>query len=439
MADLQLSFDDVLLLLGDPAAAWLNAIAQAAQHANIPLYLVGGTVRDLLLHRANLDLDFVVVGDAIAFAQHMQTQFGGSITAHPPFGTATWQISTQAFPLATPLIVDFASARQETYAYPGALPTVTLANNIETDLARRDFTLNALAYTLSPPSQLGQIIDPFGGMADLEGRVLRVLHDESFIDDPTRILRGYRYCARLQATFDVHTQTLIPPALPHFDAVSGERIRHEFDLLLTQAHPEAVLQAMDTDGVLHAIHPAFQVSDAILRSFVRLQETTVSLETRVATLWHVLAYQVATTAQLDQSIVQTWSARLDLPAILQNSILRWLGAVAAIRQLPLNAPPSALARIFRPLTDEALAAWGAVEPDKATTTALARFTVDWRFRQRTTTGDDLKALGLKPGPCYSRLLERLTDARIDDDVTTDAEEHDLLLQLIRNGFCNDGS
>lgn len=189
--------------------------------ADDPVYVVGGAVRDLLLERERADLDLVVEGDAVALAARL----GAEPVEHERFGTAKVVLDGHR--------VDIAAARSETYAHPGALPEVVPAPDVESDLARRDFTINAMALPLRGEPRL---IDPCGGRADLEAGLLRVLHENSFVDDPTRALRAARYAARFDFAPEPATEALLRAT--DLEAVSADRRRAE--LLRLAAEPTAV-------------------------------------------------------------------------------------------------------------------------------------------------------------------------------------------------------
>jgi tRNA nucleotidyltransferase (CCA-adding enzyme) len=172
-------------------AAAYPGLAAVARAAPDPVYLVGGAIRDLLLGRGRADIDLVVEGDPEALATALGAE---PLAAHERFGTLKVRLDGEE--------IDVAAARHETYARPGALPTVTTGAPIRTDLARRDFTVNAMAVPLGKPMEL---IDPYDGQADLERGLLRVIHDESFVDDPTRAIRAARYAARFD--FDLEEET----------------------------------------------------------------------------------------------------------------------------------------------------------------------------------------------------------------------------------------
>jgi tRNA nucleotidyltransferase (CCA-adding enzyme) len=194
------------------------------------VYLVGGAVRDLLLGRTSFDVDLAVEGDAIEFARGL----GGEVTAHGRFGTAVVR-----FPDGRQ--IDVVTCRRETYAAPAALPDVE-AGTIEDDLARRDFTVNAMAASLA--SDFGRLVDLHGGRADLEQQTIRVLHERSFVDDPTRIFRAVRYEARLGFTMDEQTERLAREGVAGIGLLSPARMREEVVALLSEAEAERALDRL---------------------------------------------------------------------------------------------------------------------------------------------------------------------------------------------------
>src|SRR3954464_14864984 len=194
------------------------------------VHVVGGAVRDALLERVPRELDLVVEGDALAVARRAAARVAGELTAHERFGTATVRADGYEF--------DLAAARRESYARPGALPDVELGATLAEDLGRRDFTVNAMAVRLGD----GELTAWEGAEADLRAGVLRVLHDRSFADDPTRMLRLVRYAARLGFAPDPHTAALVDPAL--LATVSGDRLGAELRRLLEEPGGPAALGAL---------------------------------------------------------------------------------------------------------------------------------------------------------------------------------------------------
>jgi len=201
------------------------------------VHIVGGAVRDALLGAVPRELDLVVEGDAVAIAQRAAERLGGELVVHDRFGTATVRAPSATF--------DVVSARTETYAHPGALPDVAPGATIEQDLARRDFTVNAIALRLAD----GAITEWPGAREDLAGGVLRVLHERSFADDPTRMLRLVRYAARLEFAAEADTEALIDPAL--LDTVTGDRAGNE--LRLARREPRRALELLDAYGLGRAL------------------------------------------------------------------------------------------------------------------------------------------------------------------------------------------
>lgn len=227
----------------------LETVRAAARQ---PIYLVGGAVRDLLLGRDRADVDLLVEGDATALA----AEFGGASVEHDRFGTVKADVEGHE--------IDIAGARTETYEKPGALPTVTPAASVEEDLARRDFTINAMAIPLQGEPRL---IDPYGGTADLEAGVLRVLHDRSFVDDPTRAIRAARYASRFGFGLEPRTEELLRAT--DLTTVSADRRRAELERLAAEASACDGFELIGRWGVID-LRPGglelMQAVDALLRT-----------------------------------------------------------------------------------------------------------------------------------------------------------------------------
>ena len=231
----------------------LDLLRRIGNKTRLPICIVGGFVRDLLLECENLDLDIVVEGDAISLARELGESWGWEIRTHHRFGTATLIQPTKAR-------LDFAGARSETYEYSGALPLVS-PGTIEDDLRRRDFTINALAVRLNSDG-FGVLIDCFDGVKDLRSGRIRALHSESFLDDPTRIFRAVRYEGRYGFQIESEDQERIHEALRQsvLNLISGERIRNEINRILAEdAVPRMVQRLLDFD-VFRAIHPEWKVA-----------------------------------------------------------------------------------------------------------------------------------------------------------------------------------
>ncbi|MEW5988504.1 MAG: CBS domain-containing protein, partial [Chloroflexota bacterium] len=259
-------------------AVWrlVQVVSQAAGELSMPLYFVGGLVRDLLLGSPATDADMVVEGEAITLVRHLQAHYGGEVRSHARFGTAKWLLTQGVWSAVapnTPLndlppAIDFVTARTEFYASPSALPEVE-RSSIKLDLHRRDFTINTLAVRLDG-AHLGDLLDFWGGRRDLEEGVVRVLHSLSFIDDPTRILRAIRLEQRLRFVIEPRTAELMTAALPMLDRASGDRVRHEIELALREAAPIPVMQRLSDLGVMAQIHPGLTWQATMAEAFGRV-------------------------------------------------------------------------------------------------------------------------------------------------------------------------
>jgi len=442
------AFDRVL---GAAVTRVIRAVIAAAAAQGITVYLVGGIVRDLLLERPSDDVDFVVeprVGDDAPFgtaaaqlAQDLAEHFGGTVQTFRPFGTAKWipaPATAAALGLteaALPDHIDFASARAEFYEQPTALPTV-YTSSIKLDLARRDFTINALALRFSSTaadSADAAIIDYFGGLADLRAGRLRVLHPLSFVDDPTRMLRAARFESRAGFALDPRTADLLTLAVPLLGRVTGERVRTEISLLLHEADPVRGLRLLAARGCLTALHPAFMLATAAETHFTALMALDLPPTDREIVGWHLLA------AALPADQVMAWTTRLLLPGRLTEAINRLHDVLAKHARLSDPAlPVSIRARwldTLPALTLTAAAILLAAEPAAA---FIAAYRARLRDQRPIITGVDLKQRGLPPGPCYGRILDRLLDAHRDDLIQDRAGENHLIDRWLSEGICAGG-
>jgi len=414
--------------------ALLRDASHIARDLGYSLYIVGGFVRDLLLNQPTLDLDLVVEGDAIKLAQALQQKYGGRVHGHTRFGTAKWiiketkdegrktkdeKLSSLAAHLAS---LDFSTARTEFYAHPSALPEVE-TSSIKQDLYRRDFTINTLAICLDP-ERYGQLLDPFGGEADLQRGLVRVLHNLSFIEDPTRILRAARFEQRFGFKIEPRTARLIGDALGMLARVSGERIRHELNLIFRENEPEKALARVHALGALTAIFPALTFTEWHAHKFVQARE----LDARPGELMYLglLTYHL-TLAQIKEL-----SARLRLP----NAEIATLTQLATLReqvepQLSVDVlPRSAIYRLLEDYADAALEIFAVATDNTRVRERVGLFRTQLRTVAPALTGDDLKRMGLRPGPVYREILARLRAARLDGEITTREEEEALVRQMI---------
>ena len=382
-------------------------MALSARKEGAAAYLVGGAVRDLLSGRPLRDLDFAIEGDAGAFARKWARGPSRRLVASSPFGTAEVEAGGRRLALR----IDFAAARAETYVRPAALPETSPAG-IEGDLARRDFTVNAMAVALTGPRR-GELLDPHGGRRDLARRRLRFLHARSAFDDPTRAFRAARYAARLRFSVEPATILAIRDALASgvFASLSGDRLRREIFLLFEEVRPDAAVREMSRLGLLGAISPALPAG-----------RDTASRLRRLGSLFSRRAPSRAIAALLCWACVLSDRERLDLSRRLNLDreaarSLREIGAALALARECLAPKGSAgrLAFQCRAWTEEtALAVAAALAPGKGKRLLESRARA--RRLRVSLTGDRLRGFGILPGPAIGRALEETWKARFENRI-----------------------
>ena len=303
----------------------LRQAGKTADRQQMFVYAVGGFVRDLLLATPTCDVDLAVEGRGIAFAKAFAQQRKARITTHERFGTAT-------VTFADGHKCDIATTRTEQYAHPAALPTVRPAS-IRNDLGRRDFTINALAIRLNP-ARFGELVDDCGGGRDLRDRTLRVLHDRSFIEDPTRVLRAIRFEQRLGFRPSRDTARLIREAAHTnvFRRLSHTRLSDAILQMLSEREPGTVLAGLAARNLLYIIHPRLQWSPGLaqlLKKIGRAVERHTRLYPARPVQPHIV-YGMALTASLPQSAAEATLSRLNIP---RRQIRMLLGARQASERL----------------------------------------------------------------------------------------------------------
>ncbi|MCY4073252.1 MAG: hypothetical protein OXG60_18320 [Chloroflexi bacterium] len=422
--------------LGESAVRIIATIAKHAHAENIVIYLAGGVVRDLVLERENTDLDFVLEGDAIAFAYNLARIYGGETERHIPFGTAKWKLDSVAINNLSvgsgvvPAEIDFATARTEEYLASAALPVVA-PGLIAQDLRRRDFTVNALALRIEAGAHPWQMLDPTDGYSDILGKKIRVLHDRSFIDDPTRIFRAFRFASRYRFTIESGTADFLREAIPVIQRLSGVRIRHELDLILREEYPERIIADLSALDIFAQIHDSFRISLRSAEQFKRLREHMPKLPANsddMARLgWHLLFSGIA---EDDALLI---CARLDLTSELSSSIAGFARLLAKVDWLGASTnKASAITRFLDGISATALRAGLICNiDDHSVKERMEQYMVDWRHRRTIIDGNDLIRAGLTPGPIYREILDKLRGAWIDGEIESEDQERELFLKMVK--------
>jgi tRNA nucleotidyltransferase (CCA-adding enzyme) len=375
-------------------------------------YLVGGAVRDLIRGVQPLDLDLAVEGDALDAAETVAERLGGEVESFDRFGTATM--------IAPGLLVDFAQTRRETYSAPGALPDVEPAS-LDEDLRRRDFSVNAIAAGLTH-DELGVVHDPLGGAADIEAGVIRILHERSFLDDPTRLLRAVRYEVRLGAAMDPRTEELALEAIDGgaLGTVSGQRVRVELVLLFEEEEMPAAVERVCRLGIDKHMYPCLRCDPERAAS-----AALGAIDTGAERSLSVLAALMAP----DADALHPWLDRLGFPRPERERVARAaLTGPHLAHRLARDMPPSEVhARLHgEPLEALAVAlAWGAPgEP-------VLRYVRDHRDATLEITGADLIAAGVAESPVVGEALEETLRQKLDGHVRGREEELRVALAVAR--------
>jgi tRNA nucleotidyltransferase (CCA-adding enzyme) len=392
--------------LPPPVLALTKIAGKEASELGLGLYIVGGVVRDLFLGRANFDFDLVVEGDAISLASKLAKDSRAKLTVHSRFGTA--KLVYPGFSL------DLATARSETYSKPGALPTVK-PGKLKDDLVRRDFSINAMALCLMP-NNFGELIDLYNGKDDLEHLLIRILHPNSFIDDATRILRAIRYEQRLAFKLEAETEKLLRRDVTMLDTISGDRIRHELELILKEDEPERAIRRAEELGVLSQVHPSLQGNGWLSQKFeqVRKDDIRASFSTLYLCL---LVYN------LNDKESERFISRLNFPKNSTQAMRHTLQLKAQLHSLANpQLKPSDIYRSLHGYTTTAIHANYLASESPIVSQHLQLYLAKLRYVKTLLSGKDLKRMGISSGPQVGEILSALHKARLNGEIRTRKEE-----------------
>ncbi len=422
-----------------PDGLWplIKTISHEAQAQQLDLYLVGGLVRDLLLDVPNLDIDFVVEGEAIPFVQHLCAKYGGDMRYHYQFGTAKWLLDADlaarmdlAYSDEWPSFIDFATARAEFYKEPTALPTVR-QSSIKQDLHRRDFTINSLAIRLAP-EPMGDLIDYYNGERDLNHKIIRVLHSLSFVDDPTRIIRAVRFEQRLGFHIEERTAGLLQDALSFLDRVTGERIRNELAHILREPDPLRALRRLDQTGILHRIHSALYVDawfEAAYRAIIYFRHNPIWPIAPNFGKWPLSIFALLT-VRLSKEMLDSVGKRLQVSRAQMKLLHMVQDGYCQILAFTPDMYPSTVVEILEPLDEMCWLALWAAAPTAVIRQIIEQFVTEWRHVQSTYDGRRLREMGMKPGPAMGQMLRDIRRAWLDGIVSTSQQEDDFVQRML---------
>ncbi len=407
----------------------LETAGDMAEEIGTEAYVVGGFVRDVLLTKTNFDLDLVVEGDGIAFAKKLAKRMEGRAKYHRKFKTAV-------VILPDGQRVDVATARLEYYEYPAALPTVELSS-IKMDLYRRDFTINALAVHINP-SSFGKLVDFFGSQRDLKDRTVRVLHALSFVEDPTRIMRAVRFEQRYGFRIGGQTLSLIKNALKLnlITKLSGYRLMHELRLILDEDTAQKSILRLNELGVLEAIHPMLAINNARTQVLVELDKvlswySLLYLDPPIESwktyfLGMCMGISKGKMEQIYDRFSFSPSERREF-VHLRDTIFWAAGNIMNIKQ---ELKPSEIYDILHPVPLEGVLFIMARTKREMIKKYISQYLSSLRLQKIDVTGEDLKTLGLEPGPHYSDLLYKTRLGVLDGDLRGRKDQLEFLKKKI---------
>jgi tRNA nucleotidyltransferase (CCA-adding enzyme) len=397
-----------------PVIQLVRTAGRTAARCGFNSYLVGGIVRDLLLKRPSADIDIMIEGDAIELAQAMAIAPQARLSIHKAFGTASYQVGAYR--------VDLSTCRSESYDRPGALPRVR-PGDICDDLLRRDFSINAMAICLNP-ADFGLLTDLYGGMADLKDSAIRVMHDSSFEDDATRIMRAVRYEQRLSFKLERKTALLLKRDIDMLDTISSDRLKREVMLWLAEPQPGSIIRRAGQLGILQKLQPSLKWTRPMQTAFRRA--LNVSKGTANTHLYFCLMAYL-----MDEDAMYELLQRLNLLGS-KYDLLSHQSMTVKNRLPQLDSLSIKNSQIFSLLKD--------VEPPAVEVNQLYAKTPAVRRNLRlylgklahvktSVTGSSLTGWGIKQGPLVGDILNKLLEAKLDGKVKTRAEEEKLARRL----------
>ena len=370
-------------------------------------------MRDILMGASNLDIDIALEGDSNIFIERYAAAKGAKLTKHDKFGTATLNVNG--------LRLDFSMTRTESYASAGVLPVVKPGNIVD-DMRRRDITINAMALSISE-NDFGALIDTHGGSADLASKNIRILHDNSLVDDPTRIPRAIRYEQRFEFTIEPHTLALLQRDMDGLGNITGDRVRHELEKIFQEKRPELSLERAQDLGVLQHMLPGFRRDITLKRrvSDLRLlSDETPSIE----------AHFVAVLCQMPKADAAAVTERLHLPQKARKSVSEAISIIGSDVLHHENLSPSRIYDTLVKFGEEAiLAALVSSEP-KHFKENVHLFWAQLRFAKTSLNGDDLMKLGVPVGAKVGQGLDLLLKGRLDSELKSEQDEREFIMRWL---------
>jgi tRNA nucleotidyltransferase (CCA-adding enzyme) len=396
----------------------LTKIGQIAENHGLKAYAVGGFVRDLLLEKANFDIDIMVEGDAIPFAENVGQELNADCKLIERFHTAHIFLDK--------LTIDFSSARKEVYRRPGELPEISFSN-LRDDLYRRDFTINALALSITP-NQPFELIDLFGGEADLRKGIIKVLHTNSFLDDPTRLYRALRFADRFKFVLDSNTEYLFDKAIKISapSTLSIKRIAAEIDKCFKEKYPLSLLNKYRSSGLLEYYHKLFKGQTRPDFSFSMVRAMTTRLKSKFPGIIENAVFWSLFLSTLPLSEAQTLLNNSGLPHSVVLQVTSALSSWQVIlTKLSLAETKLEIYNALKDACPETLALIYLKNKNKEIENKINQYVNQLYSIKPSITGKDLVEAGIEPGPQIRQILEKIIEKKLECPELTRKEELNL--------------
>ena len=409
----------------------LKIAGEIADELGYGAYLVGGSVRDLLMRIPSQDIDIVVEGDGIKFATELAKRINGRVTPHLKFATAKIIKELKKDDKPLNFHIDVATARTEYYESPASMPKVEMSS-IKKDLYRRDFTINALAVKLNS-KDFGILIDFFGGQRDIKDKKIRVLHNLSFVEDPTRAIRAVRFAEKLDFKISKHTENLIKLAVKMeiFEKLKGSRLYEEIILLFKETLPHQAIKRLKDYGLLRVIHPSLEGKD-IYNIFLKTHETlqAVDLLFLKENYEKEFIYLMTILWELDNQERIELLDRINAPEHIKRTLLENIEiAKKNLHLLNISKGNMEIYNLLKPLKIEIIILM-MIHANKPQKKAISQFLTKFIDIKPLISGEDLKKMGITPGPVYKQIFEMIINEKLNGRLMSKEEEIDFIKKFI---------
>jgi len=405
----------ILDKLPDWTIELLKKIGVIGDRLRFKIYIVGGIIRDLLIGVESLDIDLVIVGDIKLFCEHIKDTFANNFKEYK----TNEQFKTAKLIFKDDFKIDVARARKEKYPIIGSLPVVEKTNNIRDDLARRDFTINAMAVQINANS-FGKFIDYFGGEYDLKKKLINVIHKESFLDDPTRIIKAINFALRYNFTLSKTVKILIKEALQRnvFSYISIARLKNELIALLNEADAVKALQLLKNYSILKNISGAFSIEFRLNKKIINLLKRIKKIilcekpDIEVWLLYFLALLEDYSYVELEEKIKNWHLTNSQMRAIIAAKLHATHHLITLLRKR--NLLNSQLYEELKDIPTVVLFYLMAKVNNNICEKRIIYFLNFLAKQKIQLTGNELVKLGLPPGPIYKQIKEELLHKKIDE-------------------------